>query len=430
MADRITDSTKIKKTQIQQKTSDGLIAIRPETETNLVLNSGTNITGDTVNDVFENAKEIKSSDGSISISLVNGYIDFVVASAPVTITLNGNSTTNPSFYAPTTGGTSGYLLKSNGDGAAPTWINPSSVTVGKATTATKISDGSITYTPSDLQSKLAGLSKYLGTASSLSTLTGATADAGDFYRVTGSFTLNSETAHVGDLVILKPTATSVAEANWDLIHTGDNANTTYKLKAGSTANIVELWADGASSATSSITVNNVTNAAAATTASTAGKVSNKVTFNNGGSGANSGTTYDGSAAVTVSYNTLGISATTTSVTVGSTTFNKYVHPTTAGNKHIPSGGSANQILAYSAAGTAQWTSLKISNGVNTSNLSISSGVGTLTLPSSGVTAGTYSAVAVNSYGIVTGGSQVIGYYATTDTIGNELATGGFAFVEV
>ena len=429
MADRITDSTKIKKTQIQQKTSDGLIAIRPETETDLVLNSGTNITGDTVNDVFENAKEIKSSDGSINISLVNGYIDFVVASAPVTITLNGTSTTNPSFYAPTIGGTSGYLLKSNGT-SAPTWVNPNSVTVGNATTAAKISDGSITYTPSDLQSKLAGLSKYLGTASSLSTLTGSTADAGDFYRVTGSFTVKSETAHVGDLVILKPNATSTAEANWEVIHTGDNTNTTYTLKAGSTANIVELWADGASAATSSITVNNVTNAAAATTASTAGKVSNKVTFNNGGSGAASGTAYDGSAAVTVSYNTLGISATTTSVTVGSTTFNKYVHPTTAGNKHIPSGGSANQILAYSAAGTAQWTSLKISNGVNTSNLSISGGVGTLTLPSSGVTAGTYSAVAVNSYGIVTGGSQVIGYYATTDTIGNELATGGFAFVEV
>ena len=429
MADRITDSTRIKKTQIQQKTSDGLIAIRPETETDLVLNSGSNITGDTVNDVFENAKEIKSSDGSINISLVNGYIDFVVASAPVTITLNGTSTTNPSFYAPTTGGTSGYLLKSNGT-SAPTWVNPNSVTVGSATTAAKISDGSITYTPADLQSKLAGLSKYLGTASSLSTLTGSTADAGDFYRVTGSFKVKSETAHVGDLVILKPNATSTAEANWEVIHTGDNTNTTYTLKAGSTANVVELWADGASAATSSITVNNVTNAAAATTASTAGKVSNKVTFNNGGSGAASGTAYDGSAAVTVSYNTLGISATTTSVTVGSTTFNKYVHPTTAGNKHIPSGGSANQILAYSAAGTAQWTSLKISNGVNTSNLSISSGVGTLTLPSSGVTAGTYSAVAVNSYGIVTGGSQVIGYYATTDTIGSELATGGFAFVEV
>ena len=32
----------------------------------------------------------------------------------------------------------------------------------------------------------------------------------------------------------------------------------------------------------------------------------------------------------------------------------YTHPTTAGNKHIPAGGSAGQILKWSAAGTAVW----------------------------------------------------------------------------
>lgn len=32
----------------------------------------------------------------------------------------------------------------------------------------------------------------------------------------------------------------------------------------------------------------------------------------------------------------------------------YTHPTTAGNKHIPSGGSSGQILKYSASGTAVW----------------------------------------------------------------------------
>lgn len=37
-----------------------------------------------------------------------------------TITLNGSSTTSPSFYAPTSAGTSGYYLKSNGSGA-PIW---------------------------------------------------------------------------------------------------------------------------------------------------------------------------------------------------------------------------------------------------------------------------------------------------------------------
>ena len=34
--------------------------------------------------------------------------------------------------------------------------------------------------------------------------------------------------------------------------------------------------------------------------------------------------------------------------------NKYVHPTTSGNKHIPAGGSSGQILRWSADGTAVW----------------------------------------------------------------------------
>lgn len=41
------------------------------------------------------------------------------------ITLNGSTTTTPSFYAPTTVGTSGYVLTSNGSGA-PSWKEASS----------------------------------------------------------------------------------------------------------------------------------------------------------------------------------------------------------------------------------------------------------------------------------------------------------------
>ena len=37
--------------------------------------------------------------------------------------------------------------------------------------------------------------------------------------------------------------------------------------------------------------------------------------------------------------------------------NNYVHPTTAGNKHIPAGGATNQLLKYSAAGTAVWENI-------------------------------------------------------------------------
>ena len=37
-----------------------------------------------------------------------------------------------------------------------------------------------------------------------------------------------------------------------------------------------------------------------------------------------------------------------------TNANNYTHPTTSGNKHIPSGGSSGQILRWSADGTAAW----------------------------------------------------------------------------
>lgn len=50
------------------------------------------------------------------------------------------------------------------------------------------------------------------------------------------------------------------------------------------------------------------------------------------------------------------STTTQALTKAGTwqTFNNYSHPTTSGNKHIPSGGSSGQFLGWSADGTAAW----------------------------------------------------------------------------
>jgi hypothetical protein len=36
------------------------------------------------------------------------------------------------------------------------------------------------------------------------------------------------------------------------------------------------------------------------------------------------------------------------------TFNNYTHPTTSGNKHVPSGGSSGQFLGWDSDGTAKW----------------------------------------------------------------------------
>ena len=57
----------------------------------------------------------------------------------------------------------------------------------------------------------------------------------------------------------------------------------------------------------------------------------------------------GAGATTVTSDANGV------ITISSTdTDTKYTHPTSSGNKHIPSGGSSGQILRWSADGTAAW----------------------------------------------------------------------------
>jgi len=51
------------------------------------------------------------------------------------------------------------------------------------------------------------------------------------------------------------------------------------------------------------------------------------------------------------------SLTNGNIKINGTETNVYTHPTTAGNKHIPSGGAASQFLQYSADGTAVWSSV-------------------------------------------------------------------------
>ena len=63
------------------------------------------------------------------------------------------------------------------------------------------------------------------------------------------------------------------------------------------------------------------------------------------------TTY---STVTQSSNGLMSSADKTKLDGIATGANNYTHPTTSGNKHIPSGGSSGQILRWSADGTAVW----------------------------------------------------------------------------
>ena len=52
--------------------------------------------------------------------------------------------------------------------------------------------------------------------------------------------------------------------------------------------------------------------------------------------------------------------------------NNYVHPTTSGNKHIPSGGSSGKILGWSSDGTAAWVDPTGGGGGDVSSVKVGS----------------------------------------------------------
>ena len=78
-----------------------------------------------------------TSGGKFTLTAGSKTVSFTMPTIP-SITLNGSSTTSPSFYAPTGAGTSGYYLKSNGSGA-PSWTSfptiPSITLNGSSTTS-------------------------------------------------------------------------------------------------------------------------------------------------------------------------------------------------------------------------------------------------------------------------------------------------------
>lgn len=135
-----------------------------------------------------------------------------------------------------------------------------------------------------------------------------------------------------------------------------------------------------------------------------GTTTNAVTFNNSGSGAASGTTFNGSAAITVSHNTIGAQPLNTNLTsLGALSF------------------VSSSLVRMTAAGTfALDTNTYITGNQSITISGDASGSGataiTLTLANSGVTAGTYRSVTVDAKGRVTGGTNptTISGYGITD----------------
>ena len=95
---------------------------------------------------------------------------------------------------------------------------------------------------------------------------------------------------------------------------------------------------------------------------------------------------------------------------GSVTANEYVHPTGAGNKHVPTGGSAGEFLKYDSSGTAVWATPSYVANTNT-QLNAASQL----IAIASVNATTKRAEITHGF---TGGAMAVTLYETSDASGN------------
>lgn len=126
-------------------------------------------------------------------------------------------------------------------------------------------------------------------------------------------------------------------------HTHSYAGSSSAGGAATSANKLNVGSSNIGSATQPVYFDSSTGLPVATTYSLAKSVPSDAKFTD--------TTY---SAATQSANGLMSSTDKTKLDGIATGANNYTHPTTSGNKHIPSGGSSGQFLKWSADGTATW----------------------------------------------------------------------------
>ena len=306
---------------------------------------------------------ISETDGKISAT----YSDIAIAQSQVT-----NLTTDLGNKAPK---------------ASPALTGtPTAPTADAGTNTTQIATTAFVKAEIDAVLDAADAMQFKGTiGSSGATVTALpnTHKAGWTYKVATAGTYAGKVCEIGDMIICVKDGTAAADADWTVVQnnidgavTGPASSVDARVAVfnGTSGTIIKdsgftigksvpsdaVFTDTDTKVTSS--ANHYTPATASgsdKSASASGAtaawgidVVKGVTLNTDGKGHVTGISVTSGKIPTSS----GITVTSTSVTDGTNTFNKYTHPTTSGNKHIPSGGSSGQFLGWSADGTAAWVS--------------------------------------------------------------------------
>ena len=421
MADKITNANLIKTTQIQQKQTDNsMIALRPETQADIVINTSTNISGATVDEAFDNALPVVGA-GAVEVNLKNNQLEISVDQSKIL----------------PTGGTAGQVITSNGNGTTK-WNTPlvaKSSTVDNVTTITinktaGVSGDTVsTYDTTTIDSKIAAVDqfKYKVSTDAASTPEGITWKSGST-TITGTLKASASTEFC---IYLVPDSSDVESGayieymivkngitySWESIGTTRVRIPEYTIVTngpGNQGNQIQLRKDGA--VVNAVTINNVANAETASKlgSTTVGSTTEPIYLNNG-------------------------TATKCSLYAGGTkvTLNGVPNGSSAVSFYAPIGaGTSGKILVSKGDNTAPaWSSWTTAGLLKTNDKGVVSVDTTKYAPSANLTAGgTYSVVSYNKDGIITAGGNIIKYYAKTASVGpstdNDLVQGGFAFIEI
>lgn len=233
------------------------------------------------------------------------------------------------------------------------------------------------------------------------------ANTGKTITLGGSLTLSG--AH--DLTLTQTGATNVTLPTTGTLATLAGAETLTNKTINGSNNTLQSIANS-SLTNSSVTYNGVTVALGGSGTITAVTTA-AATFNNSGSGAASGTTFDGSTARTISYNTVGASplAGSTSLTTAGTITQGTWNATAIANNYLANSSITINGSSVSLGGSVTVTAtasnaLTIGTGLSGSSYNGSTPV-TIAISSTGVSAATYGsassvpAIVVNAQGQIT-----------------------------
>jgi hypothetical protein len=401
------------------------------------------------------AWDTPSSAGTVtSVAVSGGSTGLTTSGGPITssgtitiagtlITSNGGTGLSSYSAGDMTYYTSGTALTKLGigatnaimtsSGAAPQWTSASSVSVGTSTNlaggaanriAYQSSAGNTTFiaAPTSASTYLSwdGTSFTWGSPSGAGTVTSVGLSMPSGFTVTNSPVTGSGTLTVTTTLngILKGNGSGFTTAT---------ASTDYAPATTGTSS--QLLGSNGSGGFSNVTVGSGLSYSAGTLSATGGggTTTNAATFNNSGSGAASGTTFDGSVARTISYNTIGAPSTTGTNATGTWSIDI---TGSAGSATNLTGGGTNRVVYQSAAGTTSyvtapttastflsWTGTAFAWAATGTVTSITAGTGltggtitssgTIALATSGVTAASYTnaSITVDTYGRITSASS-------------------------